>query len=1052
MNKKQLLDTFSNPGNEYRGKPFWSWNGELEEQELIRQANIMKEMGLGGYFMHSRTGLITEYLGEEWFDLINAVSDESEKIGMEAWLYDEDRWPSGSAGGKVTVDEQYRIKSIELFEMSLEYYKEHQAEFDRVLEIFTGKPDGYKLYDYKKTCADELGAMDKLAEGYKVLLFKVSNEAPNNNYNGNTYIDTMSYKATEKFIELTHEKYKEKCGDRLGTTIKGIFTDEPHRGHLLDNLTEANGVKQCKTAYTDDLFEEFEKRYGYDIRPILPEIFYHIDGNRFSRARLNYVDLADNLFLERFAKPLNDWCIANNIEFTGHVLHEDSLTNQTSPHGSLMRFYEYQGVPGVDVLTEFNTCYWIVKQIASAARQLGKKWMLSELYGCTGWQFDFKGQKATGDWQALYGINLRCQHLSWYCMEGESKRDYPGSILHQSTYWQDYSYLETYFARFGLMMMQGKPICDVLVMNPIESLWPQIHIGWAQWISLRDELIAPIEQNYTKLFHILADNHIDFDYGEEQMIAGMYSIDKVDGAVVLRIGQACYRTVVVAGMLTMRPTTAKILKEFMEAGGSVVFAGDLPAYIDAQESTLPDELSKMAGAVNVAFEEDDIVNAVRKNVSCDVVISNKAVLSQVRYDADNNSVYVAMINTDRKDSVRDIEMTVNISSLPINGIDVNNVVVEQWDLATGIRYKVPCLITDGILKVCFDMYSAADKFYVITTKASSDDYDTLACRSQKIESIGTVSSLDAGLELDYKLSENNVCVLDMCECDFDGQHFVGEALKVDRQVRAHIGIESRGGEMLQPWFTKLNCKDVYGDLVLNYEFYCNEVPAGPVFVAAERPENFEYSINGIKLENKDSNDFWIDIAFKKLYIPAGAIVKGRNVVTAKVSFMRATNIESLYLVGDFGVHVEGNKRTLTALPALVGLKNLVNYDLPFYTGKITYVIPADVIKAANKDTRVLKIDSFCGSLLKVNGSASGEEEAVVIGWDPYEANIEKFLERGEDIELTLVCSRRNTYGPLHLTPPIHSAYGPGHWVTGGAHWSDDYVLIDSGVFGLSVEG
>jgi hypothetical protein len=258
--------------------------------------------------------------------------------------------------------------------------------------------------------------------------------------------------------------------------------------------------------------------------------------------------------------------------------------------------------------------------------------------------------------------------------------------------------------------------------------------------------------------------------------------------------------------------------------------------------------------------------------------------------------------------------------------------------------------------------------------------------------------------------------------------------------------------MLQPWFTKLNCKDVYGDLVLNYEFYCDEVPAGPVFIAAERPENFEYSINGIKLENKDSNDFWIDIAFKKLYIPAGAIVKGRNVVTAKVSFMRATNIESLYLVGDFGVHVEGNKRTLTALPALVGLKNLVNYDLPFYTGKITYVIPADVIKAANKDARVLKIDSFCGSLLKVNGSASGEEEAVVIGWDPYEANIEKFLERGEDIELTLVCSRRNTYGPLHLTPPIHSAYGPGHWVTGGAHWSDDYVLIDSGVFGLSVEG
>lgn len=1045
MNKKQLLDTFSNPGNEYRGKPFWSWNGELEADELIRQANVMKEMGLGGYFMHSRTGLITEYLGDEWFDLINAVTDESERIGMEAWLYDEDRWPSGSAGGKVTVDEQYRIKSIELFEMSLEHYKAHKDEFDRVLEIFTGKPDGYTLTDYKKVSAEELDVVDSLADGYKVLLFKVSNERPNNNYNGNTYIDTMSYAATERFIEMTHEKYKEKCGDRLGTTIKGIFTDEPHRGHLLDNLSDADGVRQCKTAYTDDIFQEFEKRYGYDLRPILPEIFYHIDGKRFSRARLNYVDLADNLFLERFAKPLNDWCIANNIDFTGHVLHEDSLTNQTEPQGSLMRFYQYQGVPGVDVLSEYNTCYWIVKQLASASRQLGKKWMLSELYGCTGWQFDFKGQKATGDWQALYGINLRCQHLSWYCMEGESKRDYPGSILHQSTYWQDYSYLETYFARFGLMMMQGDPICDVLVMNPIESIWPQIHIGWARWISLLDSNIAPVEHNYVKLFHILAKNHIDFDYGEEQMMAGMYSISNENGKAVLSVGQAKYKTVVVAGMLTMRPTTAKILKEFMEAGGKVIFAGDVPAYIDAEESTIPAELSQMNNAVNVAFEEDDILSAVRKEITCDIAISSNAVISQNRYDAENNAVYVAMVNTDRKEAVCDIKLTVDIASLPVCG---DKLVVEQWDLATGVRYQVPFAIENNILSVDFDMYSAADKFFVIT--AAYDEYESLPVNVQKIASCDSDAKLDTELLVDYKLSEPNICVLDMCSAKFEDAVFTGESLKVDRQIRAKIGIEARGGEMLQPWFTKLNCKDVYGEVTLDYDFYCDEVPAGPVFLAAERPENFEYSINGIALENKDPKDFWIDITFKKLYIPAGAIVKGRNVITAKVSFMRSTNIESLYLVGDFGVHIDGNKRTLTALPAKVGFKNIINYDLPFYSGKLTYVIPAAAIKAANKDAKVIKIDNFCGSLVKVNGAGCDKSQEVVIGWDPYMANIEKWLKDDKDIEVTLVCSRRNTYGPLHLVPPIQGAYGPGHWVTGGNSWSDDYVLIDSGIFGLSI--
>ncbi len=104
MNKKEMLGIFQNPGNAYRGKPFWSWNGELDEKELIRQVGVMREMGFGGFFMHSRSGLITEYLGDEWFRLINAVADEGARQGMEVWLYDEDRWPSGSAGGKATED------------------------------------------------------------------------------------------------------------------------------------------------------------------------------------------------------------------------------------------------------------------------------------------------------------------------------------------------------------------------------------------------------------------------------------------------------------------------------------------------------------------------------------------------------------------------------------------------------------------------------------------------------------------------------------------------------------------------------------------------------------------------------------------------------------------------------------------------------------------------------------------------------------------------------------------------------------------------------------
>lgn len=53
---------------------------------------------MGGAFLHSRVGLKTEYLGPEWFDLTNAVVDEAARLGMEAYLYDEDRWPSAAPG------------------------------------------------------------------------------------------------------------------------------------------------------------------------------------------------------------------------------------------------------------------------------------------------------------------------------------------------------------------------------------------------------------------------------------------------------------------------------------------------------------------------------------------------------------------------------------------------------------------------------------------------------------------------------------------------------------------------------------------------------------------------------------------------------------------------------------------------------------------------------------------------------------------------------------------------------------------------------------------
>ena len=244
---------FVNPSAAYRGKPFWSWNGELNKDELVRQAHVLGQMGFGGYFMHSRCGLITEYLGDEWFELTNAVADASEAESLEAWLYDEDRWPSGSAGGKVTEDPALRGKSLYLFECDPDKF----AWDKDVIRAFaaTVLPDGISVGGYRELTESDTWITHyddvqwtEIGEGNpKILSFKIVVDAPHSNYNGNTYIDTMNRAAVDRFIELTHEEYSKRCAKRIGTSIKGIFTDEPIRGLAMGNLKEENGVVNKET-------------------------------------------------------------------------------------------------------------------------------------------------------------------------------------------------------------------------------------------------------------------------------------------------------------------------------------------------------------------------------------------------------------------------------------------------------------------------------------------------------------------------------------------------------------------------------------------------------------------------------------------------------------------------------------------------------------------------------------------------------------------------------------------------------------------------------------
>ena len=1031
-NSDELTTEFMNPSAAWRGKPFWSWNGELHEEELLRQVDVMQEMGLGGFFMHSRTGLITEYLGEEWFRLTNVCADEAEKRGMEAWLYDEDRWPSGTAGGVVTENLEFRAKY-----MCLETVPGSEFAWrDGLTAAFCCRLEGAAFSECARIFPD---TPPDTYRNKAVLAFHVVDSNTSSFFNGNTYADTLNPAATEHYIQLTHEQYRKHCGNRLGQSIQGIFTDEPHRGAVFSGFSLSTPNMFFMTPWTAALPARFTAQFGGDLVDNLPELFLLPEGRAISPIKWQYMETLQQMFLDNFAKPLYDWCGANNMLLTGHVLHEDSLTAQAAMQGSLMRFYEYMHVPGIDVLTEGNRHYPIAKQLSSAARQLGQKWMLSELYGCTGWQMSFESHKRSGDWQALFGINLRCHHLSWYTMEGEAKRDYPGSILHQSAWYKEYGFVEAYFARLGLLLAQGKPCCDILVVNPVESLWCQVHAGWAEGLSPKTPEIQELEAAYVELSYWLLNAHLDFDYGDEDMMKRLGRVESGADGPVFSVGQAEYRTVVVGRMTTLRSSTLRLLSEFAAAGGRVIFAGETPGYVDALPSAAPEKLA--AQAVHLTWDKTQLVAACRERVRDDVQISGVQIS-----DADTDQPLPQIACQMRADGKRRILVAMNMSdnqafeaaricirSQDIAGKAAERCSVEEWDCRTGVRYQVPFETLGSEIVFAADFSPSGERVFVVTPERD----DALAERPVQ----GNAVQEAAEGPFEFVLNEENVCVLDFARHKIGGGDWQEslEVLKVDQAVRRTLGLPLRSGEMVQPWFSRKYSPPppVLAALTLEFEFAVDSVPDGPIFLCLERPERWRIALDGRPIPS-EAQGWWVDLAFQRIALPPEALKAGSHVLTLEGDFRQDVNIEAVYLLGGFGVRLNGRSATLTRLPERLGIGGLAAQGLPFYGGSLTYFVPAPACTLP----LFVTVPKFEGACVKV---LSPQSQAALIAWPPYRAEVPLGGAENGRIALEVILTRRNTFGPLHQVPLRAGAYGPDNFITEGAGFTENYQLYPAGL-------
>ncbi len=1011
-NSSESLDKalFMNPTSEYRGTPFWALNSHLTTDELCRQIDVFREMGLGGFHLHVRTGLENEYLSDEYMSLMKDCVDKAKKEEMLAWLYDEDRWPSGAAGGLVTKDERYRgrcllfspFKVAENFTSDDSRAEGGRSNNGKVLacyDIILDK-DGY-LLSYKR-----IGEEDE-AEGTKWYAM-LEIHGSSSWYNGQSYADTLNKEAIEKFIEVTHEKYRKKVGDEFGKTVPAIFTDEPQftRKRVLNNSFDKMDITM---PWTDKVPELYKEAYGEDIFDTLPEVFWDLPGSAPSLPRYKYHDFIAELFAVSFADTVGNWCNKNGIALTGHMMEEPSLHSQTAALGEAMRSYRSFRLPGIDMLCnshEFTTA----KQAQSAVHQFGYEGMLSELYGVTGWDCDFRTYKHQGDWQAALGVTIRVPHLSWYAMKGEAKRDYPASIHYQSPWYKKYNLIEDHFARVNTALTRGKPVIKVGVIHPVESFW--LHWGPNDKSAVFRE---SLNERFFDITRWLLEGSIDFNFISEALLPGLCE----KGSAPLKVGEMEYDAIIVPGNETLRKTTVERLSAFRKAGGKLVFMGDAPSLVDAVPSDEAKDLFNESEQID--FSRASLLTALEDSRSLTIRYADGRLTDNYIYQLreDNDCRWLFICNSKEPgnkhvDYGNEIQIILNGEYVPeiYNTLDgtISGIKAEYREGKTIIRYSI----------------YGYDSLLLRLTEGKTD------CKAAQYEPEEAPETM-GGL-YDYELSEDNILVLDMARWKLDDDEEYSEKeeiLRLDNKVRRRLGIKERGGSVIQPWVLGKLPKD--HKVTLSFSF-TSEIEYKDAVLALEDADIAEVSFNGNKA--KPLPGYYVDISIGKTAI--GNIIKGENVLEITLPFGETANLENVFILGKFGVRICGANAIVTALPEKLAFGSLLTQGLPFYSGAVTYKMKA----TAEKDTLTVTASNYLGALIEV--SVDNKEAGHII-YPPYTLEI-KDVEKGEhDVDVKIYLHRYNSFGPIHLVNVKESWHGPGAWRSDGINWNYEYVLRDIGI-------
>lgn len=1013
---EELQAGFKNPSIDFSTAPFWVWNDQITEEKIDFQLQEFKDRSIHMVFVHPRPGLVTEYLGNEWFELIEHTVEKARELNMKVWLYDENSYPSGFAGGHVPAATFSNSDPIAGLEMKKIAVLDEKDTTDYFLVI---KQMGNSFANITNSKSKYYGQTGKYYGFTKWYYPKGQGW-----YGGFSYVDLLAYGITEKFINLTMDGYEDYIGDEFGGVVPGIFTDEPN--------INTTGGSRAVMRYTPVLFNRFEKKYGYQLETYLPGLYDEIGD--WKNVRHDYYALLLEMFEERWGKPWEKYTDENNLKWTGHYWEHGWPDPKHG--GDNMAMYAYHQYPGIDML--FNTDsrpdqfgnIRAVKELGSVVNQLDKARALSETYGGAGWELTFNDMKRLGDWEYVLGVNFLNQHLSHMTLKGARKRDYPQSMSYHTSWWDNYKPLNEYFHRLSFAMTAGKQINRILIMEPTSTTWMNHSPIAPRSIGVAPRANDLLKEQFDNLLTLLEKNQVEYDLGCESII-------KTNGYVAdgqLMVGARAYDLVVFPPMMeNLMEPTYKLVLDYLMQGGKIIAMAGFPERRDGNMSrSMSEEFGKYAEQLIVIDQMDN------ETIS--------SYLSQTDFQPNNPESWGGNVFHHRR-TLKDGQLyfwtnydKVETAQVSFSGKGKS---VLEFDLISGEYHVLDINEKDRLIPIQFDLPPSGSKLLFFAR-------DKIGGEKKRMKEVLSGKKISSS-ETKVQRLQPNTLTLDYCDLNLAGNSYEDLYFYNAADTIYKFYLKEIYGYNYNPWSNAVQYRtrildknefDSTSGFEVSYHFQVEDgfLPES-VKAVVEWPHFYKVSINGSKVDPAPG-EWWLDKSFGVFDI-ASNLKSGNNILTLKAQPMDIlAEVEPVYLFGGFGV--EAMDIGWKLIPeSEINVGSWKEQKLPFYSHGVSY---SKTIEITPKEQVFVKLNDWDGTVaeVKVNGTSAG-----IIGWQPYELDISDHLKDGKnEVEVIVTGSLKNLMGPHHVNPapgfvtPWSFFRAPAHQPPGLEYDMLDYGLIE----------